>query len=61
MQNDASPRSTSSDAPSSHNKKGKGFPVWGIILIVLGVLIAAGLVTYFILEKKNQPKLKKAK
>ena len=61
LQNDASPRSTSSDTPSSRNKKGKGFLVWGIILIVLGVLIAAGLVTYFILEKKNQPKLKKAK
>jgi hypothetical protein len=30
-------------------------------LIVLGVLIAAGLAAYFILEKKNRPQLKKAK
>lgn len=61
LQNDASPRSTSSDTSSSHNKKGKSFPVWGIILIVLGVLIAAGLAAYFILEKKNRPQLKKTK
>jgi hypothetical protein len=27
LQNDASPRSTSSDTSSSHNKKDKGFPV----------------------------------
>lgn len=55
----SSTNSSIGEKKSKKNKKDKGFPVWGIILIVLGILVAIGIAGYFILEKKEREKTKK--
>lgn len=47
---------------NTDQKNKKGFSAWWIILIIFGLLIVAGVIGYFILEKKERsPKPKKPK
>jgi hypothetical protein len=60
LQNEVSSRSTSDNSSEPReNKEGKSFPAWGIILIVFGLLTIAGVIGYFVLERKEKSKLGK--
>ena len=62
LQNEVSSRSSSIDPANTDKRKKKGkFPTLGIILIIFAVLVIAGIVGYFILEKKERPNPKKSK
>jgi hypothetical protein len=60
-ENSSSTRSSTNSDTNKSSGKGKGFPAWGWVLIILGVLAVAGAAAYFILERKEKPKPKKAK
>jgi hypothetical protein len=64
LQNNVSSRSSSTTSTNTDTdqRNKKGFPAWLIILIIFGLLVVAGVVGYFILEKKERsPKPKKTK
>jgi len=62
LQKETSSADTSSDSKNKKGKGGKPFPIWGIFLIIFAVLAIAGVITYFVLERKEKPKkIKKEK